>query len=350
MNSNATASEQSKPAPAPADAPAGPRWQAPAADLALVQSGPVWAELAELSVVDVDGPDAVSFLQGQATADITGLGDRDFALGGYCSPKGRLLAIFQAWRTPTGVRLLLPREIAEATRKRLAMFVLRAKVRLSDVTPSWSVLGVCGPGSAQVLAQSGIAVPDAVGHCTEPAAGERVARLGAGASCPERLLLVVDAEAGAQWRRRLAAATPVDPGVWWWSQIDAAVPAVFAATRECFVPQAVNLELLGGVNFRKGCYPGQEVVARSQYLGKLRRRMGIGHAAAIGPDGDIYHSDDAAPVGRIVMAACAPGGGWDLLLECPTERTERGSLHAGAPDAPALALRPLPYPIYDPTA
>jgi len=339
---------------------AAKRWQAPAADLARAQAGPVRAVLPDVSVLDIEGPDAVAFLQGQTTSDIAGLGPGSFAIGGYCSPKGRLLAIFRAWRTATGVRLLLPREIAEPTRKRLSMFVLRAKLRLADVSASWQVLGICGPGSVQALAQAGVVAPEAPGRCSELAPGELVARLESGAACPERLLLVVAADAAPAWERRLEALAPVDAGVWWWSGIDAAVPDVFEATRECFVPQAVNLELLGGVNFRKGCYPGQEIVARSQYLGKLRRRMGIAHAPAIGPDGDIYHrddegsdaggSDDAAVVGRIVMAAAAPGGGWDLLYECPTERTERGSLHAGGRDAPALALRPLPYPIFDPTA
>jgi folate-binding protein YgfZ len=164
-----------------------------------------------------------------------------------------------------------------------------------------------------------------------------------------RLLLLVPAARLDTWLRRLPLVAQVDPGVWWWSQVDAAIPAVFATTRELFVPQTLNLEVLGGVSFRKGCYPGQEVVARSQYLGKLRRRMGLAHTAQVGPAADIFHSGQSNPVGRIVMAAKAPDSAWDLLFECPIELTEYGSLHAGDRDAPALTLRPLPYRIFDPT-
>ena len=128
------------------------------------------------------------------------------------------------------------------------------------------------------------------------------------------------------------------------------MPAVFAETQELFVPQAVNLEVLGGVDFRKGCYPGQEVVARSQYLGKLRRRMFLAHGSAIGAEADIFQDGATEPVGRIVLAAGAPAGGWDLLFECPTDRAAGASLRAGGADAAPLQLRDLPYQLFDPTA
>jgi folate-binding protein YgfZ len=327
------------------------RWQAPAADLQRALVGPVWAQLDDLSVIAVDGADATAFLHAQTTADIAALQADTIALAGYCTPKGRLQAIFQVWRTRSGLRMLLPRAIAEATRRRLSMFVLRSKVQLVDVSPSWSAIGICGPGSMAALVDAGLlGAPIDVGQARSTEGEGLIARLPAGASSVERLMLVVATPALADWRRRLATLSAVDAGVWWWSQIDAAVPAVFESTRELFVPQAVNLELLGAVSFRKGCYPGQEIVARSQYLGKLRRRMALAHAPHIGGDGDVYHADESGPVGRIVIAAAAPGGGWDMLIECPSELAGRGSLHAGAPNAPALALRELPYPIFDPTA
>jgi len=179
---------------------------------------------------------------------------------------------------------------------------------------------------------------------------ERLMRLPAGANCPERLLLLVRAEREAHWLALLAGLARVGPELWWWAQVDAAVPAIVGATQELFVPQAVNLEVLGGVNFRKGCYPGQEVVARSQYLGKLRRRMFLAHAASIGAEPDIFLAGTAEPVGRIVLAAGAPAGGWDLLFECPTDRVEGASLHAGSASAVPLQVRALPYGLFDPTA
>ncbi|MCX8005374.1 MAG: folate-binding protein, partial [Burkholderiaceae bacterium] len=137
---------------------------------------------------------------------------------------------------------------------------------------------------------------------------------------------------------------------WWWTQIDAAIPQVFAATVERFVPQMINLDVLGAVNFKKGCYPGQEVVARSQYLGKLRRRMHLAHVAGETRAGaDVFAAGSEQPVGTVVMAATAPQGGMDLLFECPLDRLQ-DPLFANAPQGPPLALRPLPYELVDPTA
>ncbi len=326
------------------------RWAAGPADFARLRCGPVWSRLADLSVLELEGPDAVTFLQSQSTADIVAMAPTSWQLGGYCTAKGRLLAIFQAWRWQSGLRLLLPSDIAQATLRRLSMFVLRSKVRLSDVSASWVALGICGPGSAQALRHAGVSVPDQAWQCREIEPDERLAHLPSGSSCPERLLLLVPAARFDTWLQRLTSVSQVDTGLWWWSQIDAAIPAIFDTTRELFVPQALNLEVLGAVSFRKGCYPGQEVVARSQYLGKLRRRLGLAHASGLGSAPDLFHSAQASPVGRVVMAAAAPEGGFDLLYECPTELTEHGSLHAGERNAPPLALRALPYRIFDPTA
>jgi folate-binding protein YgfZ len=128
------------------------------------------------------------------------------------------------------------------------------------------------------------------------------------------------------------------------------VPTVLGATQEKFVPQMINFEVLGGVSFSKGCYPGQEVVARSQFRGKLRRRMQLAHSAVAAADGaDVYTAGEAEPVGTVVMCAAAPGGGFDLLLECPLDRAE-SPLRLRAADGPPLELRPLPYEIVDVTA
>ena len=141
--------------------------------------------------------------------------------------------------------------------------------------------------------------------------------------------------------------------VWWWSEIDAAVPTVFAATQEKFVPQMINFEVLGGVDFRKGCYPGQEIVARSQYLGKLKRQDASGacqcrRSAAC----RIGHRPlaDGQAVGTVVMSARAPGGGCDLLFEVPIDRLEAGKLHSGRVERRHAQVRPLPYALFDPTA
>jgi folate-binding protein YgfZ len=230
------------------------------------------------------------------------------------------------------------------------MFVLRAKVKIRDASADWTILAVLGAGASAALAAAGIPVPVAAGGCSVLDGGERVMRLPGGVKCAERFLLLARTERAAYWRELLVGLPPVGPELWWWSQIDAGIPAVLADTQELFVPQALNLEVLGGVNFRKGCYPGQEIVARSQYLGKLRRRMFLAHATDLGTTSDVYQDGAAEPVGRIVLAAGAPEGGWDLLFECPTERVAGNGLHAGSADAPLLQVRDLPYVLFDPTA
>ncbi len=333
------------------------RWDVSASDHAARRAGPVWGILDDWRVVEIDGADALTFFHGQSTTDIAAMTGTSWQLGGYCTAKGRLLAIYQAWRTDTGLALLMPAEVAAGFARRLGMFVLRAKATVQDAGERWRTRFVLGPGAAAALAEEGLAAPAAPWQCgpISGCAGARIARLPGGARCAERFLVVEPADQPAAAMdaigRRLVQ---TGAGLWHWSQIDAAVPDVFAVTRERFVPQAVNLEVLGGVSFRKGCYPGQEVVARSQFLGKLRRRLALVHAPAIGPTLDVFHGDKAEPVGYLVQAASvaepdAPGG-WDALIECPTQATEAGVLRLGAPDAPPVELRPLPYPIFDPTA
>ena len=137
--------------------------------------------------------------------------------------------------------------------------------------------------------------------------------------------------------------------VWDWLEIRAGIPVITAATQEAFVPQMVNLELLGGVSFQKGCYPGQEIVARSQYLGKLKRRMYLAHTdrdVAPGAGTQLYSRDlDGQPSGMVVSAAPAPGGGFDLLAVIQTTSADVHPIHLGTPDGPVLALEPLPYPV-----
>jgi folate-binding protein YgfZ len=291
----------------------------------------------------------VSFLQSQLTNDLQHLAVARLQLNGYCSPKGRLIAVFDCWRNPDSVFLQLPREILPGVLKRLSMYVLRAKAKLADASADWSCSAVFGPGAAVRLARAGLPPPD-VGQ-THASDGTLVARLRDSPHVPERfLVLVPGTEAGAV-RARLGGLRKVDGAAWWWSQIDAGVGNVFAATQEKFVPQMINLEVLGGVSFKKGCYPGQEVVARSQYLGKLRRRMAIAHIDGTTAAGADIHAQGAAqPVGTVVMAATAPDGGMDLLFEAPIDQTADTVLLANGPDGPRLDVRQLPYTLFDPTA
>jgi tRNA-modifying protein YgfZ len=322
-------------------------FRAPRADLDRAIREPVIARLSDLGCIRVTGADAVAFLQSQLTNDVAGLGADALQLTGYCTPKGRLLATFQQWRDGDDILLQLPGEILAPVLKRLSMFVLRAKAKLTDATAEFENWALLGPGCDDALRSADIAVPPSAWSATRRDGLLAARLLPAGI---DRTLLI--ARPGAL-PPALARLPQVAAGVWWWSEAAAAVPTVFAATQEKFVPQMLNLEVLGGVNFRKGCYPGQEVVARSQYLGKLRRRMQVAHADTADPPaagGDVYHSADAQPVGTIVMSAAAPGGGVIVLVEVPMERLDAGSLHLGSSGGPRLDVRELPYVLFDPTA
>ena len=323
-------------------------WQFDPAEAEAPLREAVCTPLAELGVIGVSGDDAARFLHGQLTNDVEHLGHERITLNGYCTAKGRLLATFRVWRDAQAVYLLLPRELLPGVLKRLSMFVLRAKARLVDASDAWRVSAVFGRGAEEKVRALGGAIPTAPGDCV--AFGpSRVARLRGGARVAERFLVIAPAgqSPDSAW---LSDLTAVGSGAYWWSEIDSGVPTVFAATQELFVPQMINFEVIGGISFSKGCYPGQEVVARSQYRGKLKRRMQLAHgetAAAAGAD--LFAEGDAEAAGTVVMAATSPGGGFDLLIECPQEKVDK-PLHLNAADGPRLELRALPYELLDVTA
>jgi folate-binding protein YgfZ len=318
------------------------------ADLAALQRGAVLARLDDLGCIRVEGPDAIAFLQSQLTNDVAQLAPTALQLNAYCTPKGRLLATFHQWRDGEAVLLQLPREILVPVMKRLSMFVLRSKAKLVDVSSQHAAYGLMGPQAANALRAAGLEVPDAP-WTSSLHNGLRASRMPAATDA--RFLL--DVPTGAVLPPALAALPAVAAAAWWWSEIAAAVPTVFAATQESFVPQMINFEVLGGVNFKKGCYPGQEIVARSQYLGKLKRRMQVGHAETTEPPAagaDVFHSGQPEPVGTVVMSALAPPDGVDLLFELPIDRLESGTLHLDARDGIRINVRSLPYALFDPTA
>jgi folate-binding protein YgfZ len=319
---------------------------AAARDVTRALREPVLVPLPEFGVIAASGPDAISFLQTQLTNDVTTASAAGLQLTGYCTVKGRLLATFHQWRSDDSILLRLPREILPGVVKRLSMFVLRAKVKLVDASDAYTTHALLGPSADSVLSTAGLPVP-AEPWSAVASDGLSIARMSAADGIEQRFLV---SSSGAL-PPRLAGLTPASGATWWWSEIAAAVPTVFAATQEKFVPQMINFEVLGGVSFKKGCYPGQEIVARSQYLGKLKRRMNLAHteAGAVVAADDIFHSDGAQAVGTVVMAAPSPDGGTDLLFEAPIDRLAGGSLHVGSTQGAPLAVRPLPYQLFDPT-
>lgn len=308
------------------------------------------ASLTGLGVIRARGADAASFLHGQLTQDIQSLTPAQARLAAFLSPKGRMLASFLVWRPqPDEVLLACSADLLAPAMKRLSMFVLRARCRLDDASAEWALQGLWAPTAG--------GSPDGVaGLPTRP--GERL-EMGSGACAmrlpgtPATALWLLAQPGGAESPAALDGLQGLpDLGVdaFHLQCIRAGLPWIVAATVEQFVPQMINFERIGGVHFQKGCYPGQEVVARSQYRGSIKRRaQRFQVAAQPRPGQEIFHSEDPGqPAGLVVLAAAAgPAGPWELLAEVKLACLEGGRLHLGAPDGPVLTQAALPYTVVD---
>ncbi|MEC5406794.1 folate-binding protein [Paraburkholderia sp. MPAMCS5] len=324
--------------------PALPRPSADEFD-AVLQHG-AYMPLTQFGVIDATGDDAASFLHGQLTNDTQHLDAANARLAGYCSAKGRLLASFLTWRSGDTIRLLVSKDVQAAVQKRLSMFILRAKAKLADASGELAVLALAGDVRK---ALSGVfdALPDGVHVKVDGAAGSLI-------RVPDAFgrLRFLWIGPKAQIETHLPALDEklkrVSPAVWDWLDIHAGEPRITQPVAEQFVPQMVNFDVLGAVNFRKGCYPGQEVVARSQYRGTIKRRTSLANVAGeldtVKAGVELFHSDDPSqPCGMVVNAASARDGGVDVLVETKLAALESGSVHLGAAHGPALQFLPLPY-------
>lgn len=312
-------------------------------------AGGIVAPLTDVGLIAATGDDAARFLHNQVTNDVEHLAPGEARLAGYCSPKGRLLASFLYWKQDDAVLLQLPRTIQPSIQKRLQMFVLRSKAKLTDVTAEHAVLGMAGPAAQQWLQQRFPALPTVPYGAAYGEAGTLI-RLPDTHIGPRFQWVTTPDNAVAAWAELSAILTPSNASAWWLMDIRAGIPRIVTATQEQFVPQMVNFELIGGVNFRKGCYPGQEIVARSQYLGKLKRRTVLASVTgvAVFPGNEVFsNSDPMQPCGMIVNAE-PNGDGFDCLVELKLSALESGAIHVGASDGPVLDFRPLPYPLTEP--
>ena len=285
--------------------------------------------LTHLGVIRAQGDEAAKFLHGQLTQDFALLGPQQGRLAAYLSPKGRMLASFiGCQRSATEVLLVCSRDLLAATLKRLSMFVLRTKVKLTDASDEFALYGLAGDA---LISIAGSACPawskadfdDQILVHLYPALGQ-----------PRGLWIAPQGSPAPQGQA-------LDAALWAWGEVRSGVATLSAPLVETFVPQMLNYESVGGVNFKKGCYPGQEVVARSQFRGQLKRRTYLAHSpSALAVGAEIFTAEDAEQaVGLVVQSAPAPAGGWDALV-CLQTHASSADLRAGP--AP-LALQPLPY-------
>jgi len=296
-------------------------------------------ELTHLGVISAVGEDAATFLQGQLTQDVLSLGLAEARLAAFCNAKGRMQASFIVFkRNEQEIFLICSRDILPATLKRMSMFVMRAKARLTDASAEFRLLGVSGDapglitsGTRSPWAKVDLSTANVV--CLPPAAGH----------------------ARALWCAPMADPVPdlpsIDLGTWHWLAVQSGIAMITQPIYEAFVPQMLNYESVGGVNFKKGCYPGQEIVARSQFRGTLKRRAYVMHTdgkPAVGQE--IYSVMDAEqPCGLVAACAPNPAGGFDAIVSMQTAAAADGvgALMLGSATGPTMQLLPLPYKLLE---
>ena len=291
------------------------------------------APLAHLGLIRARGDDAARFLNAQLTNELLSLRQGEARWAGFCSAKGRLQANFLVWSAGAqDVLLLCSADLLAATLKRLSMFVLRLQCKLSDASAELPLHGVAGASATPWAHGLGVfaVVSHADGHAIrlpDAAGTSRVILVGAPGQAPAGPVLDLE-----RWR---------------WLEVQSALPWIETRTVDRFVPQMLNQELIGAVDFHKGCYPGQEVVARSQYRGTIKRRMFLFDTEASAAAGDeVYWSEDREqPAGLVVNAARGPHGTTAALVEVKLAALEGGSLHLGVPDGPRLHRATMPYSV-----
>ena len=297
-------------------------------------------ELTHLGVIQVSGSDAVKFLQGQLTQDVALMTMSEAHLAAFCNAKGRMQASFVVFkRSHDDILMVCSRDILAQTVKRLSMFVLRAKVKLTDATADFSLYGLIGNAIKSIATAVGI------NWAKIDIDAANLIFLYPGAAHPRGL-----------WCAPIGTPAPegptLDSEVWAWLEVQSGIAMITQPTFEAFVPQMLNYESVGGVNFKKGCYPGQEIVARSQFRGTLKRRAYLLHCTAepfVGQE--VFHALDAGqPCGMVAACAANPSGGFDAVASLQTAAADdagAGQLTLGNATGPVLQLQSLPYPLLE---
>ncbi|UJP05206.1 MAG: folate-binding protein [Nitrosomonas sp.] len=318
----------------------------PAEERRATRHETIITDLSSFGLIRFSGDDARDFLQNQLTCDLREVDMQTARYGSYCTPKGRILANFTLWQHADSLLMQLPLLLVASIQKRLSMYVLRAKVQLTNISDDWIQIGLAGTAAVAVLEKIGGAKNTAYRPFQIVEQQEiRVLCLS-----PQRFVLITATHnAPMLWERLNPYTRPVGADCWEWLTIHAGIPIILPQTQEQFTPQMANLDALGGVSFKKGCYPGQEIVARTHYLGKLKRRMFLTHIATeetVNP-GDLLYSKDMAdqPSGMIVNAVHTPDGGTDALAVIQLSSVEAHNIHWRSLHGPALVLMPLPYPL-----
>ena len=304
----------------------------------------VLCDLSQFGTIKVSGEDSQAFLQNMLSSDVREVSGQHAQISSLNSPKGRMLATFLIWSAGTDYYLQLPRSLCAPIHKKLSMYVLRAKVKVENVSEQQICIGLSGESAAALLQQHFGSVPQSTMDIGQ-SDNASIIHIGA-----QRFQINTTPQyAPRLWQKISADARPVGSTCWDWLNIRAGIPVITSATQEQFVPQMANLDLVGGISFKKGCYPGQEIVARMQYLGKLKRRMYLAHiegGAVPQPGNELFSADtEDQASGMVVNATPAPGGGCDLLAVVQISSRESHTVHWQSLQGSTLHFLALPYPV-----
>lgn len=319
------------------------------AELMAASNNNIICDLSHLGLISVCGEEAESFLQNQLSNDIRKISDTASQLSAYCSAKGRVISLFRIWSKDKSYYLQLPRERVEATIKRLRMFILMTQATVEDASDKWISIGISGPNATDILNQQGLLVPTETNQVVTQSDLSIIKLPGLN----DRFEIVgTTVKLQSIWIACCSRAKPAGAAAWTWLDIQSGIPNVYDATVEAFVPQMINLHSLNGISFTKGCYPGQEVVARVHYLGKQKRRMYLAHIdlAASPKIGDnitvaTTNSNTNQSVGKVVSASPSPDGGYDVLAVLQIDSAENETLQMENRENGLLMLKELPYSV-----
>lgn len=300
--------------------------------------------LTQFGLIRFGGPESVAFVHGQVSGDIKRLAEGEAQYTSYSTPKGRMLASFLALREGEDVLLALPRALQAAVQKRLSMYVLRSKTQAVDINQSCVLIGLLGEQASAVASRVFANIP-AENMQSSPQAEGRLLKL-----ADDRYLAYVSLEMAPRlWAALEAAGAQAQAAnAWTLADVRAGVAWVQQATQEEFVPQMANMDLIGGISFKKGCYPGQEIVARMHYLGKLKRRCyRFSSSEPLTAGQPVYSPEMQGQASGLVALVAAVETGWEALVVVQTSSLAHG-LHVGSETGPSLQLESLPYVIPEP--
>jgi hypothetical protein len=312
----------------------------------MIQTGLVICDLTHQGLISISNNDAADFLQGQLTNDIRDVSSQHSQLSAYCTPKGRILSNFRIFKRNNAFYMRLPRTQLEATMKRLRMFILMSKVDFEDSSDTLVSMGVSGPTAIEHLSAHIKKLPEQVDDATQ-CDGFTVIRI---PGMHPRFEIYAELEAIQQlWSKLDVHAAPIGADPWALLDIQAGIPTIHPETSEAFVPQMINMHIINGVSFQKGCYTGQEIVARMQYLGKSKRQMyrvyiKTNAAVSVGDALFAPGSTSGQGTGTIVDAqADVVDGGYEALAVVNISDAKNGQLQLHDANGPEIELRDLPY-------